>query len=132
MTYTQLKKFFHLNSDGHSEIGEIFNGFYKKFNVNVPINISDTADTNLKKAASSYIKEHDNEKDKIYLFDVRHTSGRTGFNNDKAALRYPEIYRAFRDDYHLSFFFTADASKEVTLEELFERGVKRSLKNGGF
>ena len=125
ITYTILQKFFHLSTIGNSDIKDIFNSFYKHFNAHIPTHVSDITDPKLQKSAAEYIHKYDNEKDKIYLFDVRHTSGRTNFNNDKAAAMYPEIYHEFRNDYSLSFFFTADINKETPLKELIDKAIKR-------
>ena len=58
---------------------------------------------------------------KPYLYDVRTTGGhRTNLDNDKAA-SYPDIYVHFQNDTDYSFFFTADPSKEVTLDTLLQK-----------
>lgn len=127
VSYTAIKNFFNLNDAGNNELKDIFNGFYEYFNEHIPTTVEDVHDKKLRIAALEYIQNNDDENDRIYIFDIRKTSGekRSKYNNDKAAFLYPDIYNVFRTDYSLSFFFSADVTKEKKLKELLDIAIRR-------
>lgn len=121
--------FFNIKGDGHGDWKSLIENFYSSFNKQITddvINKLSDYDEEEKNLINTYISNHEreDERNKVYLFDVRHTGHRTEYNNDKAACRYPEIYQHFKTYTEYSFFFSDDVEKETTLEELiikFER-----------
>lgn len=119
--YQTLSNFFKLKNNGNASIKEIFETFYQKFNLAIDVNAIFIPEEH-QNEINQYIYNHENvdDRNKIYLFDLRHTGNRSSFNNDKAASRYPEIYKYFADDTEYSFCFTDNDKREVTLDELVE------------
>ena len=114
----ELTEFFHITDTKRGNMRQIIETFYRVFDQSVNIEIPDRYDGDGKNTMNRYIYENEsvNDRDKIYLCGIRQTHGiKSELNNDKAAVRYPEIYSSFAKDSTIEYVFSADKSQECML-----------------
>lgn len=124
--FYQFANFFHIaKGDGTHKV-QLVQSFYSYLNdtmdTNVPEYYSDTARNYMRPCV---LKDDDKRR---YLYDVKRNNGtRSGKNNDKAMILYPEIYHEFRNQSGLSFFFSEHEEDECTLIQILEKIRRRPI-----
>lgn len=124
--FYQFANFFHIaKGDGTHKV-QLVQNFYSYLNdtmdTNVPEYYSDTARNYMRPCV---LKDSDKRR---YLYDVKRNNGRrSGENNDKAMILYPEIYHEFRNQSGLSFFFSEHEEDECTLIQILEKIRRRPI-----
>lgn len=123
VSYSHIAKFFHIQNGGqNTPLGTLYRHFYESLNRAIPNHVHIRLESDDRQLIRNKIRTIDDNIPKPYLYDVRTTGGhRTNLDNDKAAASYPDIYVHFQKDTDYSFFFTADPSKEVTLDTLLQK-----------
>ena len=114
----ELTEFFHITDTKRGNMRQIIESFYSDFDQSINTEIPDRYDGDDKNVLNRYIYENEsvNDRDKIYLYDIRQTHGiKSELNRDKAAVRYPEIYSSFAKDNTVEYVFSADKSQECML-----------------
>lgn len=94
---------------------QVIKSFYSVFDQSVNIEIPDRYDEDDKNVLNRYIYENESiyDKDKIYLCGIRKAHGvKSALNEDKAAVRYPEIYSYFAKDSTVEYVFSEDKRQE--------------------
>ena len=126
---SEFASFFHIAYGGGGHLRNLIEGFYEDFGRRINTVIPDQYDGDDRVTMERYIYQNESvdDRDKIYIYDVRQTRGvRSELNSDKAATRYPEVYAEFREDTTLSFFFSPNREDECTLDQIIEKIKRRN------
>lgn len=125
----EFAAFFHITYGSGGHMRDIIEGFYDNFGRSINTKIPDIYAGDGRDTMERYIYQNESidDRDRIYIYDVRPTRGvRSELNNDKAAALYPEIYAEFREDTTLSFFFSPNKGEECTLDQIIEKIRRRN------
>lgn len=118
----ELIAFFHMKRN-HRIHHEFIDWFYENFDKSISTEVPDRYTGDNKDAMERYIylNEPIDERNNIYINDIRPYRGiRPGLNNDKAAVRYPDIYKRFCEYKDVCFFFSPNKTDECTLDQLVQ------------
>lgn len=111
----ELTAFFHITDARRGNMRQGIESFYSDFDQSVNTEIPDRYDGDDKNVLNRYIYENESidDKDKIYLCGIRKAHGvKSALNEDKAAVRYPEIYSYFAKDSTVEYVFSEDKRQE--------------------
>jgi len=111
----ELTAFFHMTDIRRSNMRQVIESFYSDFDQSVNTEIPDRYDGDDKNALNRYIYENESiyDRNKIYLCGIRKAHGvKSALNEDKAAVRYPEIYSYFAKDSTVEYVFSEDKCQE--------------------
>lgn len=125
----EFAAFFHIAYGGGGHMRDVIEEFYENFGKSINTTIPDSYDGTDRDTMERYIYQNESidDRDRIYIYDVRPTRGvRSELNNDKAATLCPEIYAEFREDTTLSFFFSPNKDDECSLDQIIEKIKRRN------
>ena len=112
----ELTEFFHITDTKRGNMRQVIESFYSVFDQSINTEIPDRYDGDDKNTMNRYIYENEsvNDRDKIYLCGIRKAHGiKSALNEDKAAVRYPEIYSYFAKDSTVEYVFSEDKRQEL-------------------
>lgn len=111
----ELTAFFDITDIRRGNMRQVIESFYSDFDQSINTEIPDRYDGDNKNVLSRYIYENESvyDRDKIYLCDIRKAhGGKSTLNEDKAAIRYPEIYSHFAKNSTVEYVFSEDKRQE--------------------
>lgn len=105
-------------------LGDVLSQFTNTLNRFIPTIVNENFSKEQKQAMTASLSSSDSEDpNKIYCSGVKRNPigcSRSNFNDNKARLLRPKLYKNFKDDKTISFCFSFQVEKEKTDSEILE------------